>query len=195
MPSSGSTPSPSPDSPIRLFLLVAGEDHPKACTGRRLIHRGLAEERRRIARRNVAPLLLDPRAEKPLAPIDRLFAQKSGVLGVDCSWNLYAQRGRYPEGRGKPNGWIRRRRLPWLIAANPQHYGRLGELNTVEALAATLTILGERDRARRMLEGFRGGPEFLELNAERLGAYAAQVDRAGVEAAERLFFGGDRVER
>ncbi len=191
MLSSGSMPSLRPDSPIRLFLLIAGEDHPKACTGRRLIQRGLVEERQRVTTRPPAPMLLDPRAEKPLAPVDRLLAQKTGVMGVDCSWNRFAERGGYPPiVGGGPNSSIVPRRLPWLIAANPQHYGRFGELNTVEALSATLFILGEPQRAERLLDGFRGGPEFLELNGERLRSYALQEDRPGVEAAERSFFGG-----
>jgi pre-rRNA-processing protein TSR3 len=188
MRSSASTRSLRPDAPIRLYLLVAGEDHPKACTGRRLIRRGLVKERRHFDPGRGQPLLLDPRAEKPLAPIDRLLAQRMGVLGVDCSWNRFAARGGYPILGRDPNGPFSHRRLPWLVAANPQHYGRFGELNTVEALAATLVILGEPERAGHLLEGFRGGPEFLQINAERLSTYAAQHDRTGVEAAERSFF-------
>ncbi|MFZ0892459.1 MAG: DUF367 domain-containing protein [Thermoplasmata archaeon] len=188
MRSSASTNSPRPDAPIRLYLLVAGEDHPKACTGRRLIHRGLVKDRRAFGSGDRQPLLLDPRAEKPLAPVDRLLAQHTGVLGVDCSWNRYAERGGYPELAADQSHSSRRRRLPWLVAANPQHYGRLGELNTVEAFAATLVILGEPERASRLLEGFRGGPEFLQLNAERLREYATQRERSGVESAERSLF-------
>jgi pre-rRNA-processing protein TSR3 len=185
---SANTNSPRPDAPIRLYLLVAKEDHPKACTGRRLIHRGLVVERRGFGSGDRQPLLLEPRAEQPLAPTDRLLAQHVGVLGVDCSWNRYTQRGGYPAQAGNRSDALRRRRLPWLLAANPQHYGRLGELNTVEAFAATLVILGEPDRAGRLLEGFRGGPEFLQLNGKRLQEYAAQKERSGVEVAERSFF-------
>jgi pre-rRNA-processing protein TSR3 len=170
--------------------LVAGEDHPKACTGRRLIQRGLVEERRRLSGRGRSPLLLDPHATKPLAPVDKLLAQKYGIIGIDCSWNRYAARGGYAAMLGESDPFPQSRRLPWLIAANPHHFGRFAELNTVEALAATLFVLGEPDRARHLLEGFRGGLEFLELNDHRLQTYAAQADRAAVEEAERHFFGG-----
>lgn len=76
------------------------------------------------------------------------------------------------------------------MAANPQHYGRLSELNTVEAFAAALWVLGERDAARRLLEGFSGGPEFLSVNAERLRAYGAAADGSEIRAAERALFAG-----
>ena len=117
------------------------------------------------------------------------------MIGVDCSWNRFAERGGYlPIVGGGPNSSIVPRRLPWLIAANPQHYGRFGELNTVEALSATLFILGEPQRAERLLDGFRGGPEFLELNGERLrSSHSRQRGSAGIEAAERSFFGDDAV--
>jgi pre-rRNA-processing protein TSR3 len=83
-----------------------------------------------------------------------------------------------------------RRRLPILVAANPQHYGRLTELNTVEALAAAVYLLGRRAQAEHLLEGFRGGPQFLEINRARLDAYAAAVDADAVRAVEQELFGG-----
>ncbi|EQD50227.1 protein containing DUF367, partial [mine drainage metagenome] len=71
-----------------------------------------------------------------------------------------------------------------------QHYGRLAELNTVEALSAALYVLGHRAQAAALLEGFRGGGNFLEVNRSRLEAYAASADADGVRGAERALFGG-----
>ncbi|MCI4355228.1 MAG: DUF367 domain-containing protein, partial [Thermoplasmata archaeon] len=100
-----------------------------------------------------------------------------------------AERGGYPDGAE----WLRkvrtRRRLPWLIAANPQHFGRLGELNTAEAFTASLVLLGEEPRARRMIEAFPGGATFLEINAERFRAYAAAPTSEALRAAEVALFG------
>jgi pre-rRNA-processing protein TSR3 len=189
MRSSEDTPSPSPRPAIPLLLLLAGEDHPKACTGRRLLHRGLARAVRRIATLRPMPIVLDPHAADPLSAADRASARRGGVLAVDCSWNRLAARGSLP-GSVTDDGGIHRR-LPILVAANPQHFGRIAELNTVEALSAALYLLGQRAEAARLLEGFRGGGGFLEINRERLDFYASRRTADAVRVAERKLYGGD----
>ena len=191
MRSSGSTRSPPPESPVRLFIALAGEDHPKACTGRRLLARGLARPARGGSDRPARPITLDPHAAHPLSSEDRARADASGLLAVDCSWNQLASRGRLPTDAGDSARPPPRRRLPILVAANPQHYGRLTELNTVEALSAAVYLLGRPVQAARLLDGFRGGGQFLEINRERLDAYAAAADAEAVRAVERDLFGGE----
>ena len=186
MRSSGSTPSPRPSRPVPLFVLLAGEDHPRACTGRRLLHRGLAIERSRSTLRGLAPIVLDPYARLPLLRSDRALAETAGVLAVDCSWNRLSERGRFPDA---PAPGVARR-LPILVATNPQHYGRVAQLNTVEALAAALVLVGHPTEAGRLLEGFRGADQFLAVNRGRLDAYAAASDAAELEAVEGRLFGG-----
>jgi pre-rRNA-processing protein TSR3 len=188
MRSSGSTPSLPRRPGPRLFLVVAGEDHPKACTGRRLLKLGRAREVPYPGVLHPAPVLLDPRAPDPLSLADREAALRGGLLAVDCSWNLLADRGAFPSWRGAANSAAVRRRLPVLIAANPQHYGRIAELNTVEALSAGLLLLGFRAEASDLLEGFRGGPGFLEINRERLERYARANSPEEVRDAERELF-------
>jgi pre-rRNA-processing protein TSR3 len=190
MRSSGSTRSPPPETSVRLFIALAGEDHPKACTGRRLLARGLAHPARPRSERRGRPITLDPHAALPLSPGDRPRAESAGLLAVDCSWNQLAARGRLPDDDSETGRPPPRRRLPILVAANPQHYGRLTELNTVEALSAAVYLLGYPVQAARLLEGFRGGPQFLEINRARLQAYAGAVDSDAVRAVERTLFGG-----
>ena len=188
MPSSGSTPSPSGDAPIRLLVHVVGDDHARACTGRRLIRGGWARQVPRLEGVRPAPVVLDPFADEPLSRRDRATARRGGLLVIDCSWNVLSERGGFPtSGRGSARD--HRRRLPWLIAANPQHYGRLGELNTVEALAAALRVLGWDHQARSLLGGAAGGAAFLEINAERLDRYATAPDGVAVRSEERELFG------
>jgi pre-rRNA-processing protein TSR3 len=189
MRSSASTPSPSPKPAIPLLLLLAGEDHPKACTGRRLLHRGLVRPVRRVTGLHPPPVVLDPHAPLPLSRADRSTARRGGVLAVDCSWNRLAQRGGLPNA-ANDRGRVARR-LPLLIAANPHHYGRLAELNTVEALSAALYVLGQRAEAARLLNGFRGADGFLTINRERLDLYASRPTADAVRAAERTLYGGD----
>ena len=190
MPSSGSTRNPRRSRPVRLYIALAGEDHPKACTGRRLLHRGLAREVRRIEGISPTPVVLDPYAPDPLGPSDRKAAVRGGILAVDCSWNRLSERGRFPGSEEGERGRGIRRRLPILIATNPQHYGKPAQLNTVEALAAALYLVGRPADAERILEGFSGSDSFLRVNAERLAAYTRERDAAGVRAAERRLFGG-----
>jgi pre-rRNA-processing protein TSR3 len=188
MRSSGSTPNPSPRPAIPLFLILAGEDHPRACTGRRLLHRGLVRQVRRVGGLKPPPIVLDPHAVDPLSAADRAPARRGGVLAVDCSWNRLAERGGLP-GVGSDGGGIHRR-LPILVAANPQHYGRIAELNTVEALSAALYLLGQRADAERLVQGFRGGEGFFTINRERLGAFARARRPDAVRTLELQLYGG-----
>lgn len=189
MRSSERTANRSPRPAIPILLLLAGEDHPKACTGRRLLHRGLARPVRRISTLRPPPIVLDPHAADPLSGADRALARRGGVLAVDCSWNRLEARGGLP-GLVSDDGGVHRR-LPILVAANPQHFGRIAELNTVEALSAALYVLGQRLEAARLLDGFRGGDGFLAINQERLDFYASRKTADAVRAAERELYGGN----
>ena len=188
MGSSESTPGRSTRSkrPIRRLVLVIGDDHPKACTGRRLLRRGLAETPSPFAR-HARPIVLDPFAPEPLSAQDRPYAEAHGLLVVDGSWNRLSARGRLDVPLA--GGHVPHRRLPMLIATNPQHFGHLAELNSVEALAAALSVLGRANEASDLLEGFSGGTAFLAMNRERLEAYRRAVGPDGVRDAERRLFG------
>ncbi|MHB8351854.1 MAG: ribosome biogenesis domain-containing protein [Thermoplasmata archaeon] len=177
-------PNPA-EGTIPLYLRFAGEDHPKACTGRKLRQRGLLSVGLRGERGSV---LLDPHAPHPLSASDTDRARRAGLLAVDCSWNQLGDRGGYPTSSGT-SGRGHRRRLPYLLAGNPQHYGRMAELNTAEALAAALWILGERERAQALLAGFSGGTEFFRINHTFLGRYATCADADEIRTAERDLFG------
>jgi len=185
MRSSASTRSPPTRPGVRLLLLLGEEDNPKACTGRKLVRRGDARAVVGPIPEGQRPVVLDPHAARPLSPSDLEAARRGGLLAVDCSWNRIAARGALP-----PTITLGpRRRLPLLIAANPQHYGRVNELNTAEALAAGLYVLGDPLRAAGLLGGFRGGPVFLDVNRERLERYRTAADADAVVAAERALFG------
>jgi pre-rRNA-processing protein TSR3 len=189
MRSSGSTPNPPADS-VPLLIRIVGDDHPKACTGRRLVHRGLARPVGRTDGLFPPPVLLDPFATEPLSGGDRARSARGGFLVVDCSWNRLGARGAFGEGSvsGRTRSW--RRRLPILIAANPQHYGRVAELNSVEAFAAALCVTGRAAAARRLLDGFSGGDVFLEINRDRLDRYARARSPEEIRWAEQELFGG-----
>jgi len=191
MRSSASTPNRSRSPrPIRLFVVLAGEDHPKACTGRRLLRWGRATSAPTHSPAGEAPVTLDPYAPTPLSAADRATVERLGLLAVDCSWNRLGERGRFPDATVGPGRRARRRRLPILIATNPQHYGRVAQLNTAEALAGALGVLGRMAEASRLLAGLAGGEEFVAVNRDRLERYAGAGSAEEILAAERALFGG-----
>jgi pre-rRNA-processing protein TSR3 len=64
------------------------------------------------------------------------------------------------------------------------NYGKPFKLSSLEAFAAALVILGEREQAERILSLFTWGIRFLELNAEPLERYAAARDSTEVVAIQ-----------
>lgn len=67
------------------------------------------------------------------------------------------------------------------------NYGVPTKLSTAEALAAALYIAGFQDEAKRLLSVFKWGPHFIELNHERLDAYAKTKDSTGVIELQKQF--------
>ena len=161
----------------RLFVYNAGQCNPKRCTAKRLakFHLvNLCSTRRPLIREKT--VLLDPSARTPLCRADVVNA----LVAIDCSWKQrdYV----FQSFRARC-----RRRLPYLVAANPVNYGRPYELTTVEALGAALYILGQAQRARELLGKFKWGPTFLALNAAPLNEYAEARTVADLLARERAY--------
>ncbi|WP_096389985.1 DUF367 family protein [Halopenitus persicus] len=152
-----------------------GDDDPEKCTARKLARFDLAELHR-SDRATPPGIVLNPHAERALSPADAATARESGLVALDCSWESAGEK-RFSLGGDH-------RALPYLVAANPVNFGRPMRLTTVEALAAALVILGDRDHAERLLEKFTWGETFLELNAEPLRRYAACSDSAEVVAVQ-----------
>ncbi len=165
---------------MKLVVYNARECDPKKCTAMRL-HR--FEKIQMVFQPRDLPsgaVLLDPFAEKALSREDAKIVSRHGLVALDCSWKQVEQISGL-RARMVP------RALPYLIASNPTYYGRPTTLSTAEALAAALFILGEKDRARDILNIFKWGSTFLELNREPLDAYACANNSAEVVALQRQF--------
>lgn len=78
-------------------------------------------------------------------------------------------------GKGK-----NQRILPYLLAANTVNYGKPYKMNTAEATAACLYIVGYKNEAHTLLSPFSYGEEFIRLNFECLEAYSACKDEVEV---------------
>lgn len=156
---------------MELHVRYEGDDDPAKCTARRLA-RFDEVTLHHTNRETPYGVVLNPHAERALSPADR----SERLVALDCSWKTAG------EARFDLPG--EHRALPFLVAANPVNYGRPFRLTTAEALAAGLTILGERERAAELLSHFRWGKTFLELNDEPLTRYADCADSTAVVAVQ-----------
>lgn len=154
---------------MKLQVLMFYQDDPKKCTAAKMIKFGLAEKIKRI---NSRSLVLDPFSQDTLLPKDRLKIRT--VVGLDCSWNMAV------ETLSKNFSGIKRR-LPPLFAGNPVNYSKLNKLTTVEALSATLFILGSKQQGLDLLDKFRWGHTFYDLNRNLLDEYSKLEDESQIE--------------
>ncbi len=136
------------------------QDDPKKCTAAKLVKFKLAKNIKKISKNT---LVLNPFAQKTLLPNDRKLV--NSITAIFCSWNLADQAfaKQYP-------GLTRK--LPPLFAGNPVNYSKLGKLTTVEAISAAVFILGFDDLALELLDKFKWGHTFYELNQELLNDYS-----------------------
>ena len=165
---------------MKLIVYNARECDPKKCTAMRLHRFGKIQMVFQPQELPKNAILLDPFAERALSGEDAEIARKQGLVALDCSWKQIEQISRI-RTRMVP------RALPYLVAANPTHYGRPTTLSTAEALAAALIILGDKTRAEEILNKFKWGPTFLELNHEPLEAYARAKDSTEIVILQRQF--------
>jgi pre-rRNA-processing protein TSR3 len=73
------------------------------------------------------------------------------------------------------------------MAANPVNFGKPCKLSSVEALAAALYILGQKEHAREILSKVNWGIRFLEVNEEPLDLYSRAKDSTEVVKIQELF--------
>jgi len=158
---------------VELYVRYEGNDDPEKCTARRLATLDRAELHR-STRATPPGIVLNPFAERALSPADRERFDR--LVALDCSWETAEREAFDLDGI--------HRSLPFLVASNPVNYGTPFKLNTVEAFAGALAILGERDQAEEVLSGFSWGETFLELNEEPLRRYADCEDSSEVIAVQ-----------
>jgi len=152
---------------VDLHVRYEGDDDPAKCTAKKLARFDLAALHR-THRETPYGVVLNPHAERALSPAD----SAETLVALDCSWESAG------EARFELPG--EHRALPYLVAANPVNYGKPLRLTTVEAFAAALVILGEREHAERILAKFTWGETFLEMNEEPLRRYADCEDSSEV---------------
>ena len=145
---------------MQIQVLMFKQDDPKKCTAAKLVKFGMAKP---IKKTTQNTLILDPFAKQTL-----LFSDKElfdSVTGIDCSWEKAEQ-------AFTKNFVGLKRKLPPLLAGNPVNYSKLNKLTTVEAIAAALFILGYAELAHKLLDKFKWGHTFYDLNQNLLLDYS-----------------------
>ncbi len=155
---------------MRLQVLMLYQDDPKKCTAAKMIRFGLAQSVKKIGNKG---MVLDPFSERFLLPRDKNSI--SSIVGVDCSWNLAEQ------AFSKRFNGIRRK-LPPLLAGNPVNYSKLNKLTTIEAVSASLFILGFAQQGMDLLDKFKWGHTFYELNRNLLHDYTNAKKEGDIES-------------
>jgi pre-rRNA-processing protein TSR3 len=161
---------------ISLFAYRDNSCDPRKCTVKKLEKAGFLKIFNKISQIPRNTLLLDPTAEQALSPADK---NVRSITVLDCSWVVL--------DTGKVRAWRIRRALPFLVAANPVNFGKPCVLSSIEALAAALFILGNKERATAVLSKVSWGVRFLEVNQEPLDLYANAKDSTDVIKIQELF--------
>ena len=145
---------------MKIQVVMLKQDDPKKCSAAKLVKFGLAKDVKKTSNKT---LVLDPFAKKTILNSDKKLVDS--VTAIDCSWNL-ADQAFTTDFSGI------HRKLPPLFAGNPINYSKLNKLTTVEAIAGCLFILGKNEEAIQLLDKFKWGHTFFELNKNLLEDYS-----------------------
>jgi pre-rRNA-processing protein TSR3 len=165
---------------------MLNQDDPKKCSALKLIRFGWVLPTRTV-KHNM--LVLNPFASEVVCKTDKTMADS--ICVIDCSWNK-------AESVLTNHKYLRKgipRKIPALLAGNPINYARLGRLSSVESLAACYYVLGEKNFASSLLDKFKWGHTFLELNHDALEDYSAAENRKDVMRIELEYFGRYVLEK
>ncbi len=164
---------------MKPLIYMLHQDDPSKCTAAKLAKFRLAAPVKFIPKNTI---VLNPFSEEPVLRHDRAIADS--VCAIDCSWERADEVLKHQ--RLAKRGISRR--LPAMLAANPINYAKLGKLSSVEALAGALYILHEKDLVEKMMDKFKWGHTFLQLNADLLDDYAtAETEEQIVELEVEYF--------
>ncbi|MEM2899866.1 MAG: DUF367 family protein [Thermoplasmata archaeon] len=153
---------------IKLYAYHGKQCDPKKCTAIKMEKFGFLKLLDKVSKIPYGCILLHPYAKKAISREDLPIAKLQGILALDVSW-------KYAEEifqKLKMQKKVEPRALPYLIAANPVNFGKPFQLSTLEAFAASLYILGEKDRACEILAIYKWGKTFIDLNKEPLEDYS-----------------------
>jgi pre-rRNA-processing protein TSR3 len=165
---------------VKAHVLMLNQDDPKKCTALRMVKLGLAIRTNSIKHYMI---VLNPFSKYVLYKDDVKIARS--ICVIDCSWNKAE---RILQFRKFLHLGIARR-MPALLAGNPVNYSRLGKLSTVEALGGCYYIIGYKTLAFQILNKFKWGHTFLDLNLNILEDYSKARNPDEIIKLENEYFG------
>ncbi|MFQ5891645.1 MAG: DUF367 family protein [Candidatus Methanofastidiosia archaeon] len=163
---------------FELFVFRKKECDPKRCTALKLARLKVVTLLHSFKRISKNTILLNPFAKIALSPADSRFRT---ITALDCSWK------RAKEIFSKLRSRTNSRALPYLLASNPLNYGKPAKLSTAEALTSALFILGEREKALNIIQGFSWEKAFLSLNLAMLESYSKAKDSREIIELQSAF--------
>jgi len=164
---------------MKPLIYMLHQDDPFKCTAAKLAKFHLAEPVKFISRTTI---VLNPFSLTPILRYDVTVADS--VCAIDCSWERADEVLKHQRLAAQGIG----RRLPAMLAANPTNYAKLGKLSSAEALAGAFYIVGEKELAAKMMDKFKWGHSFLELNANLLDDYADAETEEQIAELEKEYF-------
>ena len=164
---------------VKPLVYMLYQDDPSKCTAAKLAKFQLAAPVKFIPRRAI---VLNPFSNEPISRYDAIIA--GSVCAIDCSWERADDVLKHQRLASKGIG----RRLPAMLAANPTNYAKLGKLSSAEALAGALYIFGEKEMAAKIMDKFKWGHTFLELNVNLLDDYADAETKEQIAETEKEYF-------
>ena len=170
---------------VPLHVIHLNQDDPRKCTARKLQKNGLVSLHDSP---NGAPrrgYLLDPRSNTILAPEDRgLISLGGSIVVLDCSWKLIEESLDLIAGKTRLEGRI----LPFLLAANPVSWGKIGRLSLCRGIGSLFGYSRAMGASRGYCPNLPFGNQFLDLNREPLEAYSTARSRDEILEIQREFF-------
>jgi pre-rRNA-processing protein TSR3 len=164
---------------MKPLIYMLYQDDPFKCTAAKLAKFRLAEPVKFVPR---GTIVLNPFSKEPILRHDVTVARS--VCAIDCSWERADEVLKHQRLAAQGIG----RRLPAMLAANPTNYAKLGKLSSAEALAGALYIFGEKELAAKMMDKFKWGHTFLELNVNLLDDYSDAETKEQVAELEKEYF-------
>lgn len=165
---------------------MLNQDDPKKCSALKLIRFGAVLPTNSIRHKM---LVLNPFANEVVCKSDKTLVDS--ICVIDCSWNK-------AEHVLTNHKFLRKgipRKIPALLAGNPINYARLGRLSSVESLSACYYVLGEKNFASSLLDKFKWGHTFLELNHDALEDYSFAENRDEIMRIEIGYFGSHILKK
>ena len=165
---------------MKVVVFMLKQDDPSKCTANRMAKFRFALPTKYISKDT---LILNPFSKFLLCRNDAKIYKSLCV--IDCSWEKVNNE--FTKNKILKYSRVDRR-LPRLLAGNPTNYSKLGKLSSAEAVAAALYILGNKRIAHDIMNKFKWGHTFFDLNSEPLEEYSRASSPEEISDIEDSYF-------